>query len=54
MKFYVHEFYVSSGKHHKLITKVYSNQIEAYQKWKLLGGSLITAEVIKREGRLCN
>lgn len=51
-KVYIHKFLVSSGKSHKLITKVYLTYTEAAAKWRLLGGSLITAEVIKVEGEV--
>lgn len=49
VKLYIHEFRVSSGKSHKVITKVYDKQLEAYSNFYLLGGTLVTTEVIKVE-----
>ena len=43
---YIHTFRVSSGKVHKLITKVYTcSEKEACEKLMLLGGKLERVEV---------
>lgn len=43
---YIHTFRVSSGKFHKLITKVYTgSEKEACEKLMLLGGKLEKVEI---------
>lgn len=49
---YIHQFKVSSGKTHKVITKAYRDKQKATENYMLLGGVIYQTKELTRQGKL--